>query len=163
VRLVRDGAMNVTHAPDDYECPACALVTGAHNELVGPEHVVDPTEHTLTFVSPARFGRNHGVLVIPCAHHENLYALPDDLGGPLLAAQRRIAVALKQATGCDGVSTRQHNEPGGNQDLWHFHVHVIPRWQGDGFYTARREWADRSAMDDLAARLRRALSPRTDG
>ena len=146
--------MNVTHAPDGYDCPACGLAAGRGNELVGPEHVVDRTAETLTFVSPARWGRNHGVLVIPIDHHENLYGLPDALGAPLLAAQRRIAVALKTATGCDGISTRQHNEPGGNQDLWHYHVHVFPRWHGDGLYTSRREWADRADMDDLAGRLR---------
>ena len=93
------------------------------------------------------------MLVIPTAHHENLYGLPDELGVPLLSAVRRAAVALKEATACEGVSTRQHNEPGGDQDLWHFHVHVYPRWRGDGLYSSRREWAERSAMDDLAARL----------
>jgi histidine triad (HIT) family protein len=149
----------VRHAPDGYDCPACAYVAGRWNERVGPEHEVERTETTLTFVAPSRWGRNHGVLVIPTVHVENLYEVPDELGAPLLRAQRRAALALKAATGCDGTSTRQHNEPGGNQDLWHYHVHVYPRWAGDGLYAARREWADRAAMDDLAARLRAALPP----
>jgi histidine triad (HIT) family protein len=155
VRRVRGPAVTtVSHAPEGYDCPACAYGAGRWNDRVGAEHVVERTEHTMTFVSPARWGRNHGVLVIPCAHHENLYGMPDELGGPLLAAQRRAAVALKAATGCDGTSTRQHNEPGGNQDLWHFHVHVFPRWHGDDLYGATRAWADRSEMADLAVRLR---------
>jgi len=39
--------------------------------------------------------------------------------------------------GCDGVSTRQHNEPAGNQDTWHYHVHVFPRYIDDGLYAAK--------------------------
>jgi histidine triad (HIT) family protein len=49
---------------------------------------------------------------------------------------RRIAIAMRSAYGCDGVSTRQHNEPAGNQDAWHYHVHVFPRYAGDGLYAS---------------------------
>jgi histidine triad (HIT) family protein len=147
-----------THAPPGYDCPVCGYVAGRWNDVVGADHVVDRTELTLTFVSPTRWGRNHGVLVVPNAHHENLYALPDDLGRPLLSAQRRVALALKAVTGCDGTSTRQHNEPGGDQDLWHYHVHVFPRWEGDGLYRSSRQWVERGVMDDLAVRLRAALT-----
>lgn len=41
---------------------------------------------------------------------------------------------MRWSYGCDGVSTRQHNEPAGDQDVWHFHVHVFPRYEGDGLY-----------------------------
>jgi histidine triad (HIT) family protein len=41
---------------------------------------------------------------------------------------------MKQVYDCDGVSTRQHNEPAGNQDVWHYHLHVTPRYHGDRFY-----------------------------
>jgi histidine triad (HIT) family protein len=37
---------------------------------------------------------------------------------------------------CDGVSTRQHNEPAGNQDVWHYHVHVTARFSDDNFYSS---------------------------
>ncbi len=42
---------------------------------------------------------------------------------------------MKVAYGCDGVSTRQHNEPAGNQDVWHYHMHVFPRYEGDDLYS----------------------------
>ena len=38
---------------------------------------------------------------------------------------------------CDGTSVRQHNEPAGNQDAWHYHVHVFPRYAGDSLYGTR--------------------------
>lgn len=81
------------------------------------------------------------VLVIPNRHVENIYEFPDDLGEPLMVMTRRVAVALKTAYGCDGVSTRQHNEPAGNQDMWHFHQHVFPRWEGDDLYASHAEKA----------------------
>ncbi|WP_415645639.1 HIT family protein [Stackebrandtia soli] len=47
---------------------------------------------------------------------------------------REMAVAIRRLYGCEGVTTRQNNEPAGNQDVWHLHVHVIPRYPGDGLY-----------------------------
>jgi histidine triad (HIT) family protein len=125
---------------------------------VGPEHVVERTDRTLTYVSPKWWPNNPGnLLVIPQAHHENLFSLPDELGEPLQRAVRRAALALKDAYGCDGVSTRQHNEPAGNQDVWHYHVHVFPRYVGDGLYGTRGEWADRDAMTARAELVRAAM------
>ena|GEM_PF-3675821 len=45
-----------------------------------------------------------------------------------------ISIAIRKTYNCDGVSLWQHNEPAGDQDLWHFHVHVFPRYSGDGLY-----------------------------
>ncbi len=70
-------------------------------------------------------------LVIPNDHYENIFDLPDILATPIHAAARSTATAMKVAFGCDGISLRQHNEPAGSQDVWHYHLHVIPRWHGD--------------------------------
>jgi histidine triad (HIT) family protein len=148
----------ISHAPEGYDCPFCRYAAGEGNELIGMEHVVESTDETMTFTSPRIWGRCEGLLVIPKAHHENLYDLPDELGTPLFRAMRRAAGALKLAEGCEGVSTRQHNEPAGNQDLWHFHVHVFPRWSGDGLYGARPSTADRTHLAARATRLREALA-----
>jgi histidine triad (HIT) family protein len=50
---------------------------------------------------------------------------------------RQIAVAIRSTYGCDGISTRQHNEPAGNQDVWHYHVHVFPRYRDDDLYGSK--------------------------
>ena len=84
--------------------------------------------------------------------------LTDNLGVAMQRATRRAASALKLADRCGGVSTRQHNEPAGNQEVWHFHLHVFPRHDGDGLYGSRGEWADRREMADRAERLRAVLS-----
>jgi hypothetical protein len=70
----------------------------------------------MAFVAPKWWPRNHGhVIVVPLAHVENIYAIDDDLLGAVYATVRRVAVALKNAYGCDGTSTRQHHEPAGTR------------------------------------------------
>lgn len=152
------------HEPPDYACPFCGYVAGAFNDFVSATHVVERTDHTLTFVSPKWWVNNEGhVLVIPSVHVENLYDAPDSLGAPLLAGVRRAAQALKAAYGCPGTSTRQHNEPAGNQDAWHFHVHVFPRYEDDGLYGSPARRAELQEMDHYAARLRVAYPTLLNG
>ena len=57
-----------------------------------------------------------------------------ELGSRIFVATQRVAIAMKAAFKCEGVSTRQHNESAGNQDMWHYHVHVTPRFKDDDFY-----------------------------
>jgi histidine triad (HIT) family protein len=47
---------------------------------------------------------------------------------------KKVAIGLRSTYGCGGTSTRQHNEPYGNQDVWHLHVHVFPRYKDDELY-----------------------------
>lgn len=47
---------------------------------------------------------------------------------------KKISFALKECYKCDGISTRQHNGPGGRQIVWHYHLHVYPRYNEDDLY-----------------------------
>lgn len=96
------------------------------------------------------------MLVIPLAHFESIYDLPPALGEPIQRAAWATAVAMKRAYGCDGVSTRQHNEPAGNQDVWHHHLHVFPRWDGDDLYRTSGVWAPPERLVENANLLRAA-------
>lgn len=55
------------------------------------------------------------------------------------------------------ISTRQHNGPAGNQDVWHYHLHVFPRYSNDGLYTAQKLRYTTEERIELAASLRAAL------
>ena len=125
------------------------------------DDVVWRDERTTAFISPRWWPKNHGhVLVIPNEHVENLYAIDDDLLGAVYATAKRIAIGLKEAYRCDGTSTRQHNEPAGDQDVWHVHVHVFPRYPGDRLYQRHEElrWATPAERAPYAAKLRAALA-----
>jgi histidine triad (HIT) family protein len=64
---------------------------------------------------------------------------------------------MKAAYGCDGTSTRQHNEPAGNQDVWHYHMHVFPRYAGDRLYLTQRAPMAAEERASYAGRLRQEL------
>jgi histidine triad (HIT) family protein len=104
--------------------------------------------------------RNVGnVLVVPRAHHENLYDVPDELLARVAILAKQVAVAMKQAYGCHGTSLRQHNEPAGGHDVWHYHVHVFPRWAGDALYRRHDEhrYVPVDERQTYAGRLRAAI------
>jgi len=126
-----------THEPPGYQCPFCKLASGedtAHNCQVD---IVRRTPDAMALISPRWWPRNKGhVLVVPLGHYENLYHLPAMPGHAVHDLVREVAIAIRQTYGCQGVSTRQHNEPAGNQDAWHYHVHVFPRYPGDQLYAS---------------------------
>jgi histidine triad (HIT) family protein len=67
---------------------------------------------------------------------------------------------IRETYGWDGTSMRQHNEPGGNQNVWHFHVHVFPRYDDDDLYLNhdRTRWPAASERAPYAERLRARLA-----
>jgi histidine triad (HIT) family protein len=128
------------HEPDDYACPFCALQRGVENDRNRLADVVAVTPLAFARISPTWWPDNPGaVLVVPRVHHENLYDLPPDVGHAVGDLVQAVAVAMRSTYDCEGVSTRQHNEPAGGQDVWHLHVHVFPRRAGDRLYQRQEE------------------------
>jgi histidine triad (HIT) family protein len=145
------------HEPEGYICPFCRLVRGEEGPNNSQQDVVYRDEFVTAFIAPRWWEKNRGhVLIISNAHYENIYDLPVEYGLHIYNAARLVAIALKQAYKCDGISTRQHNEPAGNQDVWHYHVHVYPRYYHDGLYKteARREFMLAEERSEYARRLR---------
>jgi len=97
------------------------------------------------------------VLVIPNDHIENIYLLPDDIAARIASVTRHVALALKTAYGCDGVSTALHNEPAGYQHVWHYHLHVFPRWDGDNIFQTYKRETTPEERRDYAIRLRAGI------
>lgn len=123
------------HTPDSYDCPFCGLVEGRSTQHNSPVDIVYRDHDVLAFVSPLWWLKNPGiVLVIPQTHYEHIYEIPDELLAKVQIVGKQIALAMKQSYQCDGVSLRQHNEPSGDQDVWYFHLQVLPRWEHDNLY-----------------------------
>jgi len=113
-----------------------------YNERNQPGDVIAVTELAFARISPKWWPNNPGAaLIIPRAHIENLYDIPQDLGHAIWDLTALVARTMRQAYDCDGTSTRQHNEPAGNQDVWHLHVHVFPRYADDGLYARHAQSA----------------------
>ena len=131
------------------ECIFCSIVAG---EL--PARTVDQDEHTLAFMDINPWTRGHA-LVIPRRHSRNLYEVQeDDLKASVVAA-KRLALRMKERLGCDGVNLLNACEPAAWQTVWHFHIHVIPRYADDTLEVPTRpEPGDEADLDSVAGELR---------
>ena len=130
-----------THAPSEYICPFCLLVQRKENDQtqLRQTDIVFQTTDITAFIATRRWPNNQGhVLIIPNEHFENIYDLPVSLSSKIHLASRDIALAMKAEYQCDGIMLRQHNEPAGDQHIWHYHLHVLPRYQNDDFYNTQK-------------------------
>ena len=106
------------------------------------------------------FGDHEGhAMVCPAEHYENLYDLPPRVLQRIALMAQQVALAMKRAWAPDGVSTRQHNEPAGNQHVWHYHLHVFPRFEGDMLYRQLRHPVAPEVRARKARELAAALDP----
>jgi histidine triad (HIT) family protein len=127
----------------DPDCLFCKIVAG---EI--PATIVAQDERTVTFMDINPATRGHA-LVIPRAHARDVHAIdPEDLKAVAAAAQRLAGRAVAQL-GADGVNLLQSNGAAAWQTVFHFHLHVIPRYAGDPL---RLPWVPAPGdMDDIAA------------
>ena len=148
------------HEPAHYLCPFCDWLAGNETDYKQNSDIVFQDEKVTAFISPKWWINNPGhVIIIPNVHIENLYDMPDELLGAIYSTAKRIAIAMRNSYGCDGTSTRQHNEPAGNQDVWHFHTHLFPRFDDDKLYEnhENKEFVSASKRKPYADKLREAL------
>ncbi|HEV3048481.1 MAG TPA: HIT family protein [Solirubrobacteraceae bacterium] len=109
----------------DPDCIFCKIVAG---EL--PARIVAEDERTIAFMDIAPATRGH-LLVIPRAHAADLTSVEaEDLAAVMLAAQR-LATRVRERLGADGVNLINSCGSAAWQTVFHFHVHVIPRYEGD--------------------------------
>ena len=124
------------HAPAGYVCPFCLLVQGIENSgtQLRQADIVFQTGEATALMATRKWQNNTGhVLVIPNRHFESIYDLPVPISTEIHSLGRRVALAMKAEYQCDGISIRQNNEPAGDQQIWHYHLHVIPRYENDHF------------------------------
>jgi histidine triad (HIT) family protein len=151
------------HAPDSYDCPFCDVVQRVPRRLphTQPEDIVLQNDSVTAFISDAWWPNNPGhIIIISNKHFENIYDLPLDYAIAIHEAAQVIALALKSVYDCSGVSTRQHNEPSGGQDVWHYHLHIFPRYIEDDLYalTAQRRTTTPEERQPYASRIRLYLA-----
>ena len=85
----------------------------------------------LAFLDINPINKGH-TLIIPKDHHENLYDMPDILLGEIMSKTKEIAKTLKVVLSADGINIGQNNELAAGQVVFHYHVHIIPRFDNDG-------------------------------
>jgi histidine triad (HIT) family protein len=149
-----------SHAPSDYVCPFCLLVQGKESiqTQLKQTDIIFQTANVTAFMATRKYPNNQGhVLIIPNEHFENIYDLPLALSSKVHSLSRDIALGMKAEYQCDGILLRQHNEPAGDQNIWHYHLHIIPRYQNDDFHNAQKSPFDVDERAQYAQKLRNWL------
>jgi histidine triad (HIT) family protein len=121
-----------------------------------PAHKVYEDEQILVILDVMPQSDGHA-LVIPKAAAENLFELDDAMAAAVIHAGRRVALALRQAFQPDGITLMQFNGAEAGQTVFHFHLHVVPRYAGRPLRTHGRGFADPALLAEQATRLKAAL------
>lgn len=107
-------------------CIFCKIAAG---EIPSKTIYEDEDFRVILDISPATKGH---ALILPKEHYVNLYELPDEMAGKVMLLAKRLAAQMTEALGCDGFNLVQNNGEVAGQTVFHFHLHLIPRYQGDG-------------------------------
>ncbi len=135
------------------ECIFCAIVEGKI-----PSEKVYEDEHVFAFMDIAPATPGH-LVVIPKQHYRNIFDIPVEIASKIMKAVVPLAAAIQQALNPDGLNLIQNNETAGFQTVFHFHIHLIPRWKGDSLqplWQPRRN-GNIKEISNVASRIREAL------
>lgn len=135
------------------DCVFCQILSG---EL--PAHFVYQDEKVAAFLSLEQ-PNPHKVLVISREHVETVYDLNDEQAAAIFQATVQIARAVRDVSGCDGMNLVQSNGEAGLQDVFHFHLHIVPRFFGDGIVF---DWDNTPAPQERLSQLAREIRERLE-
>lgn len=131
------------------ECVFCRIVAGQI-----PSTRVYEDEHTLAFMDIGQVNPGH-VLVALKQHVENLYALEEAQAAAVARTGVRVARAIRGAFAPAGLSVYQANGKPAGQTVFHYHVHLLPRHEGDGMeLTWPVKNPPRETLEEYAAKIR---------
>ena len=120
----------------------------------------------VAFMDIQPVNRGH-TLVIPRAHAERIADLDPDTGGHLFTTAMRLSQAVQRAVSSDGINLHVADGEAAGQEVWHFHLHIIPRFKGDRFghrlrWRPRPSRPGRETLDQMAESIRDALGEASD-
>lgn len=107
------------------DCIFCKIAAG---NIPSATLYEDENFRVILDLGPASKGH---ALILPKAHYANIYEIPDELAGKAMILAKRMAGVITEALQCDGFNLVQNNGEPAGQTVFHFHMHLIPRYQGD--------------------------------
>lgn len=134
------------------DCVFCRIVAGQI-----PSTRVFEDEHTLAFMDIGQVNPGH-VLVAVKPHVGTIHGLDDALAGAVFRSAARVARAVQAAFAPEGISIYQANGAAAGQTVFHFHLHVLPRWPADGMeLTWPVKNPPREILEGYAVKIRAAI------
>jgi len=136
-------------------CIFCKIIAG---EAAGS--FVYENEHVVAFLDINQ-PNEYKTLVLPRRHAEMIYDLSEQEATEILPVARKIAQAIQTITQCDGMNIFQANGAVAGQEVFHYHLHLLPRYKDDGHQWRKTNLANRETLDKLATDLRAELERQT--
>ena len=109
----------------DQNCIFCKIAAG---EIPSATLYEDDDFRVILDIEPASKGH---ALILPKEHYANLYELDDELAAKVLVLAKKMITKLTDIVGCDGYNVVQNNGKAAGQTVFHFHMHLIPRYEND--------------------------------
>jgi len=138
------------------ECIFCTIIRGKK-----PVTKLFENEDIIAFMDNKPITKGH-VLLIPKRHTELLTELDDNIAGQMMIAAKKVGMALKKSKlNCRGINYILSDGAEAGQDIFHVHMHVIPRYRGDGFGLRMpqrdEDESDEKTLERIAAKIRKTL------
>ena len=108
------------------DCIFCKLANG---EIPTATLYEDEEFRVILDLGPATKGH---ALILPKGHYANLYEIPDETAAKAMVLAKKMATVMTKALHCDGFNLVQNNGDLAGQTVFHFHMHMIPRYPADG-------------------------------
>lgn len=109
----------------DHNCIFCKIANG---EILAKTLYEDEEFRVILDLAPATKGH---ALILPKSHYKNLYELPDETAAKVMKLAKKMATTMTEKLGCDGFNIVQNNNEVAGQTVFHFHMHLIPRYEND--------------------------------
>ena len=126
------------------DCIFCKLANGDI-----PTKTVYEDAHFRAILDNGPATRGH-TLILPKDHYTNLHDLPDETAGEIMKLAKRLAGTLTEKLCCDGLNLVQNNGECAGQSVFHFHLHLIPRYENDN---ALPLWKPQTPDEDAQKKL----------
>ncbi len=132
-------------------CIFCKIIAG---EIPSATVYEDDDVKAILDVNPA--ARGH-VIVLPKKHASDVFSIPDEDLSKAICVAKKVAAALKEAYKCDGVNILQNNGEAAGQTVFHLHIHVIPRFEGDTISVKWKQGEMPADLDVIAGEIKACL------
>ena len=107
-----------------------------------------------------RFPASRGhILILPKAHYQDLFELPDEIGAKLYPLVKKLSIAIKKAVGAEGINIIQNNGETAGQSVFHFHLQIIPRFKEDHIILNKTSHQETTLeeLEEVAEQIRKYL------
>lgn len=134
------------------ECIFCKIIRGD----IPSTTIYENSEFKVILdVAPATRGH---VLILPKEHFDTVFDIDAETAGKLFQLATAVARAIKETLHCDGMNILQNNGTIAGQTVFHFHMHLIPRYEGDGLRLAWKEGESKpEELEEIKNQIRKAL------